>query len=177
VTGPCIAIDGDLIYERAVLERFVSGEPRDSILVGPGEIDDVESTKALVDDSGSVTKVVDKRSLLPHEQPHFLGEAMGVLMFTESARAAFRRCGDEFFNDPGNLLKNWEPLLNDHLREQPMTARFVDSRRWIEIDTPPDYAEARRIFEHAPHPSLRSQLAARPARVDHTSSVRCRGGL
>jgi choline kinase len=85
----------------------------------------------------------------------FGGEAMGVLMFAESARAAFLRRGDEFFHDPGNLLENWQPPLNDHLQEQPMTARLVDSRRWIEIDTPQDYAEARRIFESEPQPSLR----------------------
>jgi choline kinase len=48
-----------------------------------------------------------------------------------------------------------EPLLNDHLQEHPMTARLVDSRRWIEIDTPQDYAEARRILESEPQPSLR----------------------
>jgi hypothetical protein len=84
VTGPCIAIDADLIYERAVLARFISGESRDSILVGPGEIDDIESTKALVDGHGSVTKVVDKRLLLPHERPLFGGEAMGVLMFNSA---------------------------------------------------------------------------------------------
>jgi L-glutamine-phosphate cytidylyltransferase len=153
VTGPCIAIDGDLIYERAVLERFLRGDPHDSILVGLGEIDDIESTKALVDCLGRVTSVVDKRLLSPNEQPLFLGEAMGVLMFTEASRTAFLRRSDQFFEAPENLLKNWEPLLNDHLQEQPMTARFVGSPRWIEIDTPQDYAQARRIFENASQPA------------------------
>jgi choline kinase len=149
VTGPCIAIDGDLIYEREVLGRFLSGGPEDSVLVGVGEIDDIESTKTLTDDCDRVTVVVDKRSLLPAEEEAFLGEAMGVLMFTEAGRTAFLRRSEQFFDDPENLLKNWEPLLNYYLQEQPMTARFVGSGRWIEIDTPQDYAQARRIFESA----------------------------
>jgi choline kinase len=151
VTGPCIAIDGDLIYERDVLDRFLAGGPADAILVGVGEIDDIESTKTLIDDCGRVTMVVDKRSLLPAEENAFLGEAMGVLMFTEAGRTAFLRRSGQFFDDPENLLRNWEPLLNEHLREQPMAARFVGSGRWIEIDTPHDYAQARRIFEGSEH--------------------------
>jgi choline kinase len=152
VTGPCIVIDGDLIYERAVLERFLSGAPDNTILVGMGEIDDVESTKTLTDGNGRVTMVVDKRPLRPREREAFLGEAMGVLMFTDAGRSAFLRQSDQFFADPENLLRNWEPLLNEHLREQRMTARFVGSGRWIEIDTPEDYADAQRIFEGADSP-------------------------
>jgi choline kinase len=146
VTGPCIVIDADLIYEQDVLGRFLSPGPEDSILVGLGKLDDVESTKILTDRDGRVTVVVEKRLLSPAEESSFLGEAMGVLMFTEPGRVAILRRSDQFFDDPGNITLNWESLLNDHLREHAMSARLVEFGRWIEIDTPQDYAEARRIF-------------------------------
>ena len=147
VTGPCIVIDGDLLYERDVMGRFLQGDPEDCVLVGPGEIGDVESTKTVTDGTGRITSLVDKRALRPHEEEGFLGEAMGVLMFTEVRRRALLRGAERFFGDEGNLLKNWEHLINFCLPDQPLVARFVDTGRWIEIDTPDDYAEAQRLFE------------------------------
>ncbi|MDQ4102446.1 MAG: phosphocholine cytidylyltransferase family protein [Actinomycetota bacterium] len=147
VTGPCIVIDGDLIYDRDVMARFLKGDPEDCILVGPGEMADIESTKTVTNGTGHVTSLADKRALLPHEEEGFLGEAMGVLMFTKEGRRALLRSAERFFGDGGNLLKNWEYLINFCLRDQPLVARFIDTGRWIEIDTPEDYAEARRLFE------------------------------
>ena len=147
VTGPCIVIDGDLVYERAVLGRFLEGDTEDCVLVGPGEMADIEATKILTNGSGRIATFADKRALLPHEEENFLGEAMGVLMFTEPRRRALLRSAEQFFGEEGNLLKNWEHLLNFSLPDQPLVARFVGTGRWIEIDTPDDYAEARRLFE------------------------------
>lgn len=147
VTGPCIVIDGDLVYERDVLGRFLKGDPEDCVLVGPGQPADIESTKTVTDGTGRITSFADKRALLPHEEEGFLGEAMGVLMFTEARRRALLRGAERFFGDERNLLKNWEHLINFCLPDQPLVARFVDTGRWIEIDTPDDYAEARRLFE------------------------------
>ena len=149
VTGPCLAIDADLVYERDVLGRFLKGDPEDCVLVGPGEKTDIEATKTVTDSAGRVVSLVDKRPLLPHEEDGFLGEAMGVLMFTEARRLALLDAADRFFANEENLLKNWEHLLNFCLPEQPLVARLVDTDRWIEIDTPDDYAGARRLFEHA----------------------------
>ncbi len=149
VTGPCIVIDGDLVYERDVMGGFLKGDPEDCVLVGPGQMADIESTKTVTDGTGLVTSLVDKRALLPHEEEGFLGEAMGVLMFTETRRRALLCGAERFFGDEGNLLKNWEHLINFCLPDQPLVARFVDTGRWIEIDTPEDYAEARRLFERA----------------------------
>jgi choline kinase len=147
VTGPCVVIDGDLVYERDVMGRFLKGDPEDCLLVGPGEMTDVESTKTITDGAGQVVALADKRALLPHEEQGFLGEAMGVLMFTEARRRALLDRAERYFGDEGNLLKNWEHLLNFCLPDQPLAARFVGGGRWIEIDTPEDYAAARRLFE------------------------------
>jgi choline kinase len=146
-SGPCLVIDGDLIYEGAVLQRFLEDGPDDCVLVGEGDIDDVECAKTVADHDGNVTALVDKRALLPHEAEGFLGEAIGVLMFTDAGRAAVLSGSERFFSDPANLGLNWEHLLNACLVEQPLAARFVGGGQWIEIDTPEDYADAMRIFD------------------------------
>lgn len=152
VNGHCLVIDGDLIYDGDVLERFLDGGPEDCALIGEGDVDDIESAKTVTDGNGCILAFIDKRALLPHEREGFLGEAIGVLMFTEAGRAAILRGSERFFSDAANLSLNWEHLLNACLSEQPMTSRFVPGGQWIEIDTPEDYAEARRIFDDADTP-------------------------
>jgi choline kinase len=147
--GSCLVIDGDLLYESEVLERFLDGGPDDCVLVGEGDIDDVECAKTVTDGDGNVTALVDKRALLPHEAEGFLGEAIGVLMFTEAGRVAILRGSERFFSDAANAPLNWEHLLNACLAELRLASRFIAGGRWIEIDTPEDYAEAKRIFDGA----------------------------
>jgi choline kinase len=146
ITGPCIVIDGDLVYELGVLERFLNDEPADSVLVGAGSVDDIECAKVILDPHSSVAAVIDKRPLTPAEAEAFLGEAIGVLQFTEEGRAALVGRAAEFFAIRENLPKNWEHLLNFILPEQVLEARYFDDGKWIEIDTPEDYARAQEMF-------------------------------
>lgn len=146
VTGPCIAIDGDLIYEFSVLDRFLEGEPANTVLVGSGSVDDIEATKVILNHEGAIAAVVDKRALTLAEVAAFLGEAIGVLHFTEEGRKTLLRRSAEFFATPQNLPKNWEPLLNFAIPQQALQAQYFEEGRWIEIDTPEDYARARELF-------------------------------
>lgn len=146
VTGPCIAIDGDLIYEFSVLDRFLKGGPANTVLVGSGSIDDIEATKVILNHAGAIAAVVDKRALTRTEAAAFLGEAIGVLHFTEEGRKTLLRCSAEFFAAPQNLPKNWEPQLNFAMSQQALQAQYFEDGRWIEIDTPEDYARARKLF-------------------------------
>jgi choline kinase len=147
VAGPCIAIDGDLIYERGVLEGLVREEPTDSLLVGLGDIHDIESTKILVDHAMAIQSVIEKRTLTASEAESFLGEATGLLMFTEEGRKVLLQCAERFFAVRENLPKNWEHLINFVIPQRPLTARYFVEGKWIEIDTPDDYAQACRTFE------------------------------
>ena len=52
----------------------------------------------------------------------------------------------EFFSEVQNLPKNWEHLLNFSIPRQALQAQYFDDGRWIEIDTPEDYARARELF-------------------------------
>ena len=146
-TGPTLTIDGDLIYTRDILAGFLSNGHTDAVLVGPGSLDDIECAKALVDPDRRVRNLIDKRAVRPDDAGQFLGEAIGLMIFSESARRALVSCAEEFFSHPDHLILNWEHLLNVYLREGRMMAHFNDSDQWIEIDTPEDFATAQQKFE------------------------------
>ncbi len=142
-----VVVDADLVYDRAVLKRFIDGLPEDKVLVGPGSTDDIECAKTLVDAQGAVKRIVDKAATGEGADCRFLGEAIGVLMFSDSGKQELLHCSQKFFRSPENLRLNWEHLINLYVREHLMAAQYLPSDRWIEIDTPEDYQEARRRFE------------------------------
>jgi choline kinase len=146
VAGPCIAIDGDLIYELGVLERFLKDKPANTVLVGTGSVDDIEAAKVVLDHGRSIAAVIDKRALTHAEAAAFLGEAIGVLHFSEEGRKTLLRRSAEFFAVSQNLPKNWEHLLNFAIPQQALQAQYFEDGTWIEIDTPEDYARARELF-------------------------------
>jgi hypothetical protein len=68
-------------------------------------------------------------------------------MFSERGRQKLLKCAAGFIGNPGNLLLNWEHLLNQYVVDNPMAACFEQSDKWAEIDTPEDYADAQHKFE------------------------------
>lgn len=146
--GPVLACDGDVVYDPAVLRRFLDAAPESAILVGRGRLDDVECAKVLVDDRGFVRMTVEKRHVTAAEQVayRFVGECASILKFgAEERRALVRTCRD-FFADEGRLLLNWEHILNCYLPHRQIPFHFDASERWTEIDTPADFQRAVALF-------------------------------
>jgi len=142
--GGALVFDGDLFYDEAILSRFLIEGDSSSILIGPGSIDDVESSKALVDQGGMVRKTVDKRLFTEEElaQYRFAGEAIGVLRFDGPRTVALRDLLRRFLSDTGNLLLNWEHPLSQFLEIHDLSAYMETSDQWLEIDDESDYQRA-----------------------------------
>ena len=144
-----VVFDGDLIYDRPILARFLNQGTRDQVLVGPGSIDDLECAKALVDHAGYIDSVIDKAPAIETETSRFLGEAIGILMFSKRGRQKLLKCAERFFGNPQNLPLNWEHLINQFVADNPMAAWYEQSDKWVEIDTPEDYELAKQKFENS----------------------------
>jgi choline kinase len=142
-----VVIDSDLIYDLSILKRFIDGLPKNKVLVGPGSIDDIECAKAMVDANGFIKDLVDKKAVQEKENYRFMGEAIGIHMFSDSGKQELLHCSEKFFSKSENLRLNWEHLINFYVREHSMIAQYDPSDRWFEIDTPEDYVEAKRKFE------------------------------
>jgi choline kinase len=143
-----IVFDADLVYEPAILKRFVDSPEPNSILVGAGSLDDIECAKALVDEGGCVRKTIDKRAITETELQElcFAGEAIGVLKFDASTRAALTTFTETFLSDSANVMLNWEHLFNQFLPAHDIACHFEPSGQWVEIDTPEDYVLALEKF-------------------------------
>jgi len=147
-TGPSLIFDGDLVYAEEILARFMEDEHASAVLVGPGSLEDIECAKTLKDADGFARMTVDKRAVTEQELAtyDFAGEAIGVLKFDEERRKLLVSECEDFFSDEGNLLKNWEHIMNRFLPAHDVWAYHEASGESVEIDTPEDYQEACRKF-------------------------------
>ncbi len=143
-----IVFDADLVYEPAILKRFVEVPDPNSILVGTGSLDDIECAKAVMDEDGCVRKTIDKRAITETElrEFSFAGEAIGILSFDASTSAKLTTFTEAFLSDPANAMLNWEHLFNLFLPTHDVACHFEPSDQWLEIDTPEDYALALEKF-------------------------------
>ncbi len=148
VEGDFLLFDADLVYETQILRSFVEDTKKNQILVGENSIDDIESTKTMVDQRGLVRITVDKREVTPEERKKyaFAGEAMGILKFSAEYKKDMLEACRSFLKDPANISKNWEYVLNEFLLNHDMSIHQAVSKRWIEIDNKEDYEQAKQLF-------------------------------
>ena len=144
-----LLFDADLIYETEILRAFVEDKKSNQILVGEGSIDDIESSKAMIDKDGFVRMTIDKRAVSAEEQSRykFAGEAIGILKFSKEYRDdMFNEC-KKFLADEKNISKNWEHVMNDFLHTHDMGIHQSVSNVWVEIDNREDYERAQLLFK------------------------------
>lgn len=145
----CIVFDADLVYEAIILKDFFEDSVGDQVLIGKGSLEDIESTKILIDEARFVRKMVDKRSVTVEELEgfDFTGEAIGILKFSKENTKVLATHAEKFLTKESNLNLNWEYLLNEYVLENDVSIHETDSVKWIEIDTPEDYQDACDIFK------------------------------
>lgn len=144
----CLIFDADLAYEDRILKDFLESSLGNEILLGEGDLNDIECAKALVDEKNFVRKTVDKRAVTSDEleQFSFAGEAIGILKFDKDVTSKLEEAAIKFLDVKENQIKNWEHLLNEFLPNAEIGAFKTDSKRWVEIDTPEDFKQAESIF-------------------------------
>lgn len=149
LNGPCLIFDADLIYDSIILQEFLNDDYNSEVLIGPGDLNDIECAKTLVDQEGFVKKTVDKRALTSEElkEYSFAGEAIGILKFTKEHTLALKNAAEKFLSKEKNQALNWEHLLNDFFPEYDVEAHLLTAGKWIEIDTSEDYEAAKKIFQ------------------------------
>lgn len=147
--GDFLLFDADLIYDPKILKSFVEDPSQNQILVGESSIDDIESAKAMVDQSGFVRMTIDKRAVTPEEMDRyrFVGEAIGILKFSKTYRDDMLNACQSFLADEKNISKNWEHVMNEFLLNHNMDVHMAVSERWVEIDNKEDLEKAKRLFE------------------------------
>jgi choline kinase len=131
------------------LSDFVKDQSMNQILVGESSIDDIECSKAMVDEDGFVRMTIDKRAVSEEEKSRFsfAGEAIGILKFSNNYRNDMYQACKEFLADEKNISKNWEHVMNEFLFSHNMNVHHTISERWVEIDNRLDLEKAKSLFE------------------------------
>lgn len=148
-----LIFDADLIYDQAILEKFLREvKGGSSILTGAGSLDDIECAKVMVEktDRGSwVRMTVDKRAVTKDElkKYQFAGEALGILSFSYNDTLSLEASAADFLDHDENILLNWEHLLNVYFPAHEVGFEMTESKKWVEIDTPEDFNMAVEIFK------------------------------
>jgi len=152
VDQSALIFDADLIYDQAILEKFLSEvKGESSILTGVGSLDDIECAKVLIEktDQGKwIRMTVDKRAVTSDElaKYEFAGEALGILSFSHKDTLSLEASAAEFLSHDENILLNWEHLLNIYFPAHEVSYEMTESKKWVEIDTPEDFNMAVEIF-------------------------------
>lgn len=144
-----IIFDGDLVYTKKILEKFLYDGHESSFLIGKNSINDVECAKALADKNGFIRKTVDKRPIneLELKKYKFVGEAIGIIKITNKIRKLMIEELSKFLKIKKNLILNWEHFMNEFLTINKINYNKTFNSQWIEIDTPDDYLQAISMFK------------------------------
>lgn len=148
VNSDFLLFDADLIYETSILKSIVDDQGKNQILIGESSIDDIECSKAMIDENGFVRMTIDKRAVSEEEQRRyrFAGEAIGILKFSKAYRDDLYQSCKNFLAEPNNVSKNWEHVMNEFLMSHDMSVHQAVSNKWVEIDNREDYHRAQELF-------------------------------
>ena len=143
-----VILDGDLIYDFKILKNFILNDNKNSVLVGNGNIKDIECAKVLVNKNKTVYKIIDKsgirKSLLKNTK--FVGEAPGMIKFNKNGLVKFKNSLKKFFKLKKNIKLNWEHAINHYCLNNQLYYYKTKNNKWIEVDNLNDYKNALKKF-------------------------------
>jgi choline kinase len=143
-----VILDGDVLYPKSEFCKYVKNSERTSFALISSDIDDTESSKALLRPDGKIEMFITKRDLTLDEKANFVfgGEAIGFFKLSSDDSKKFIDHYKKFESRYVEIL--WEIPFSDF-------AKFVDLNVWsinqgpgcFEIDTQDDYEQALSIFK------------------------------
>ncbi|MGB1884496.1 MAG: NTP transferase domain-containing protein [Gammaproteobacteria bacterium] len=149
--GPFLIINGDTLFEAAILQRLLSNCDRAPItLVTDSKTSYDDDDMKVVVEGGRLRRVGKQL-----DQQSVNGESIGMMHFDRTGATAFRGQLDHMMRH-GTGLKQWYLSVIDSLADQDIvTTCPIDGHSWCEIDDRDDLEKASRIvsgWERSPAP-------------------------
>lgn len=135
--GPILFLDGDLLFARRLLERFVAGGPASALLVDPAFTDTGEEVKA-------VSRAGRAVALAKRLEPGIAGdlaEWTGLLRLSGPDARGLAEILDDLVRR-GRTDAIYEEALQVLVQKREIGVESVAGLPWIEIDFPEDLARA-----------------------------------
>lgn len=148
IQAPLLIFDADLIYDKNILNDFISVDVNSQVLVGRCSLDDIECSKVLIDSQKNIRQFADKRKVTVAELTKYrlAGEAIGILKFSKEYALELTQECNIFLSASKNLNSNWESFLNFFVEDHNLNIHATINSNWIEVDTKLDYENAINIF-------------------------------
>jgi choline kinase len=153
MTGGCLLLNGDTLFESAVLARLLVSPYAPVSVV-------IDRKREYTDDDMKVTLGPAMRLLAVGKTipaPYVNGESIGLIRFLPEGSQAFRAGLERAVRDPDMHAKWYLEVLSEIAQSVAIQAVSIEGLWWTEIDSASDLADVRAQF------ALRSQgLATRP---------------
>ena len=152
MTEEFVLINGDTLFESAVLEGLLSAPPAPITLVTDHKARyDADDMKVIVNDN----RLLRVGKTIPLDQVN--GESIGMIRFQNSGPKLFCAAIEDRIRKP-EALKQWYLSLIDELAQLGHVSTYsIEGLAWAEIDNPSDLAHAEQILK--PCSSLQSPAA------------------
>ena len=135
-----ILLNGDTLFEVAVVKRLIGGPARPVTVVIDQKISyDNDDMKLTLDGERLVNIGKD---LGPDETD---GESIGMILFRGEGPALFRAALEKALEDPSARKKWYLSVIREMCRSMPVGTCLISGLHWCEVDCPEDLKNAQRV--------------------------------
>ena len=155
MTGDFLLVNGDTLFEPAVLERLLAAPSRPvRLAVDRKEAYDADDMKVSLDADGRLRRVGKRLA------PEIVGaESIGLMLFRGEGPRLFREAIERVLRRP-DALHAWYLSVIDELADHGhVWTESIQGLKWAEIDAPADIARALGVVERPADQLLGSTIA------------------
>lgn len=140
MTGPFVLINGDTLFEPAVLERLLQGPHAFPITLASDRKATYDEDDMKIIASGGRLERVGKKLDLEHVN----GESIGMMMFSEAGARSFVGKVERLMSGPDGLARWYLSAIDELAGEGEVGICPIHGLGWCEVDDHDDLAQAAR---------------------------------
>jgi len=143
--GDFVLINGDTLFEPALLQRLLDSQPAPVTLA----MDRKSSYDA---DDMKLRRAGDRLVAIGKDLPldHVDGESIGMMLFRETGPGLFRDTLEQAMQDAAALRQWYLSVVGEMARQGVVCTRSIHGLDWAEVDYPLDLLRAQRMLARWP---------------------------
>ena len=158
-----ILLNGDTLFEAAVLQRLLESSDR-PVTVVVSQKNDYDADDMKVELDGCRLVKIGK-DLIPDQVD---GESIGMILFRDKGPMLFRDAIEKALSDPASQRKWYLSVIDDLARKLPVWTCSISGLQWCEVDYRADLKQAEKVVA-ACRPGRRKDFGDKPCRLKGAS--------
>ncbi len=142
MTGDFLLINGDTLFEPAILERLLRAPAHEvTVTINHKDKYDADDMKVQLED----TRLLQIGKTLADDEVD--AESIGMILFREPGSAWFRAALELALEEAAARKRWYLSVINEMARTKPVWTCAVAGLSWAEVDYPADLEYARQLFK------------------------------